>query len=141
MIDMLDITRLVRIDKGAKEVVIGMLRLYKDLKGIKLISSNREREISKDKVLRDKEIDYYLKEFEKSWNLLPETIQTILQEFYMRDSLKSGAGIRLSLSLSYSERQIHRLKRDGIRRLYNLLILNADEEIFVIYKKIKDCFI
>lgn len=51
---MLDVTRLVRMDKGAKEVVIGMLRLYKDLKGIKLISSNREREISKDKVLRDK---------------------------------------------------------------------------------------
>lgn len=36
---MLDVTRLVRMDKGAKEVVIGMLRLYKDLKGIKLIST------------------------------------------------------------------------------------------------------
>lgn len=28
MIVMLDVTRLVRMDKGAKEVVIGMLRLY-----------------------------------------------------------------------------------------------------------------
>lgn len=55
--------------------------------------------------------------FEPAWNSLSKENQLILKEFYMNETLKSNAGVRLNLKLGYSERQIHRLKDKAMEEL------------------------
>ena len=59
--------------------------------------------------------------FEPAWGTLADDEQLILREFYMGDSLRSGAGARLQAKLSYGHAQIERLRKKALSRLTMLL--------------------
>lgn len=63
----------------------------------------------------------YMSWFEPAWATLSDVEQLVLREFYMNDSLRSGATVRLQERLNFSERQIQRIKEKALRRLSTLL--------------------
>lgn len=63
----------------------------------------------------------YMNWFEPAWATLSDVEQTILREFYMSDSLRSGATARLQQRLNYSERQVHRIRAQALKRMSHLL--------------------
>lgn len=63
----------------------------------------------------------YMRWFEPAWATLSDVEQTILREFYMSDSLRSGATARLQPRLNYSERQVHRIRAQALKRMSHLL--------------------
>ena len=63
----------------------------------------------------------YMAWFESAWGTLTDTERTILREFYMTGSLRSGATARLQHMLQYSDRQIERLRSKAMARLSLLL--------------------
>lgn len=63
----------------------------------------------------------YMSWFEPAWATLTDTEQLVLREFYMGDSLRSGASARLQQRLNYSERQIHRIRAQALKRMSHLL--------------------
>ena len=70
---------------------------------------------------RYRSADEYMAWFEPAWNSLTDTEQTVLREFYMSGSQRSGANARLQNRLSYSERQIERFRQNGLSRMTLLL--------------------
>lgn len=52
----------------------------------------------------------YMAWFEPAWNSLSDVERTILREFYMGDSIRSGANERLQSLLHYSRAQINRIR-------------------------------
>ena len=63
----------------------------------------------------------YMSWFEPAWATLSDVEQTILREFYMSDSLRSGATARLQQRLNFSERQVERLRHKALTRMAHLL--------------------
>lgn len=63
----------------------------------------------------------YMGWFEPAWATLTDTEQTVLREFYMNGSRKSGATARLQESLNFSERQVERIRSCSLSRLTHLL--------------------
>ena len=63
----------------------------------------------------------YMSWFEPAWATLSDVKQTILREFYMSDSLRSGATARLQQRLNYSEAHIERLRHKALARMAHLL--------------------
>ena len=63
----------------------------------------------------------YMSWFEPAWATLSDAEQTILREFYMSDSLRSGATARLQRRLNFSERQVERLRHKALGRMTHLL--------------------
>jgi len=59
--------------------------------------------------------------FEPAWGYLSATEQLVLREFYMRDSLRSGATARLQVKLGYSERNVDRIRGRALGKLAKLL--------------------
>ncbi len=59
--------------------------------------------------------------FEPAWCFLDDTEQLVLTEFYMRDSLRSGATARLQIKLGYSERNVDRIRSRSLGKLAKLL--------------------
>lgn len=66
----------------------------------------------------------YMEWFEPAWQSLNKTEQTILKEYYMTGNKRTGAPIRLSINLNYSERQIQRLRQQSLEKLASLLFGN-----------------
>ena len=52
---------------------------------------------------------------------MTDTEQMVLREFYMNGSLRSGAAARLQERLSFSERQIQRIREKALKRMSILL--------------------
>lgn len=63
----------------------------------------------------------YMGWFEPAWATLTDTEQTVLREFYMNGSRKSGATARLQEELNFSERQVERIRSRALSRLTHLL--------------------
>lgn len=63
----------------------------------------------------------YMAWFEPAWNVLSDEERLILQEFYMSGNQRSGATTRLQAELSYSDRQVERLRHKSLTRLSILL--------------------
>lgn len=63
----------------------------------------------------------YMGWFEPAWATLTDTEQMVLREFYMNGSRKSGATARLQESLSFSERQVERIRSRALSRPTHLL--------------------
>ena len=63
----------------------------------------------------------YMGWFEPAWGSLSDDEQTILQEFYMTGSQKSGASARLQIKLNYGKSNIDNLRRKALSRLSILL--------------------
>ena len=63
----------------------------------------------------------YMGWFEPAWATLTDTEQMVLREFYMNGSLRSGAAARLQERLSFSERQIQRIREKALKRMSILL--------------------
>ena len=63
----------------------------------------------------------YMSWFEPAWATLTDTEQVVLREFYMGDNLRSGAAIRLQERLNFSERQVHRIRAQALKRMSHLL--------------------
>jgi hypothetical protein len=63
----------------------------------------------------------YMAWFEAAWGTLTDTERTILREFYMSGSQRSGAAARLQSMLNYSDRQVERLRSKSMSRLSVLL--------------------
>jgi hypothetical protein len=63
----------------------------------------------------------YIGWFEPAWASLTDDEQLVLKEFYMNGSQHSGACIRLQNQLSYSERQVYRIRETAMKRLSHLL--------------------
>jgi len=59
--------------------------------------------------------------FEPAWGCLNDTEQLVLREFYLRDSLRSGATARLQVKLGYSERSVDRIRGRALDKLTKLL--------------------
>jgi len=64
----------------------------------------------------------YMEWFLPAWNNLKAQDQTILREFYMNESKRSGASVRLQFKLNYSERQIDRLRAEALETFSTLLL-------------------
>jgi len=45
----------------------------------------------------------------------------VLKEFYLRDSLRSGASARLQIKLGYSERNVEKIRSRALGKLAKLL--------------------
>ena len=80
-------------------------------------------QIDKLDVLRDRygSALEYMAWFESAWGTLADTERMILREFYMTGNQRSGATARLQSMLSYSDRQIDRLRSKAMSRLTVLL--------------------
>ncbi len=63
----------------------------------------------------------YMKWFEPAWGTMTDREKHILRECYMTESLRSGARLRLSEELSYTERHIDNLRDKALNRLRTLL--------------------
>ncbi len=63
----------------------------------------------------------YMGWFEPAWATLTDTEQVVLREFYMNDSLRSGAAIRLQERLNYGHSQIDRIRSKALKRMSHLL--------------------
>lgn len=63
----------------------------------------------------------YMAWFEPAWSSMTDTEQHILGEFYMGDSLKSGATYRLMGDLNYGERKIEQMRSNALRQLCTML--------------------
>ena len=63
----------------------------------------------------------YMSWFEPAWATLSDTEQTVLREFYMNGSLRSGANIRLQQKLNYSHAQVDCVRAKALARLSHLL--------------------
>jgi len=63
----------------------------------------------------------YMAWFEAAWGTLADTERTILREFYMGASLRSGATTRLMSDMNYTERHVERLRSKALRHLQLLL--------------------
>lgn len=59
--------------------------------------------------------------FGPAWEYLSPTEQLVLKEFYLRDSLRSGATARLQVKLGYSERTVERIRSRSLSKLAKLL--------------------
>jgi hypothetical protein len=59
--------------------------------------------------------------FEPAWASLTDDEQLVLREFYMSGSQITGACARLQQQLSYSERQVYRIKETAMKRLSLML--------------------
>lgn len=70
---------------------------------------------------RYREAVEYMCWFKPAWATLLDTEQTVLREFYMGESRRSGAAARLERQLNFSERQIHRIRERALRRMSMLL--------------------
>ena len=70
---------------------------------------------------RYREAVEYMCWFKPAWATLSDTEQTVLREFYMGDSRRSGAAARLERQLNFSERQIHRIREHALKRMSVLL--------------------
>ena len=64
----------------------------------------------------------YMEWFLPAWDSLKEQDKKILREFYMNESKRSGASIRLQFDLNYSERQIDRLRAEALETFSTLLL-------------------
>jgi len=63
----------------------------------------------------------YMAWFGPAWETLTDTERIIIREFYMTGSQRSGAAARLQSMLSYSDRQVDRLRGKAMSRLTVLL--------------------
>ena len=70
---------------------------------------------------RYREAVEYMCWFKPAWATLSDAEQTVLREFYMGESRRSGAAARLERQLNFSERQIHRIRERALRRISMLL--------------------
>lgn len=59
--------------------------------------------------------------FEPAWSYLSDTEQLVLMEFYMSDSLRSGATARLQVKLGYSERYVDKIRGRSLGKLTKML--------------------
>ncbi len=55
--------------------------------------------------------------FEPAWRYLSATERQVLREFYLRDSLRSGATARLQVNLGYSERYVDKIRGRALDKL------------------------
>ena len=63
----------------------------------------------------------YMGWFEPAWGSLSDIEQTVLREFYMNPSQKSGATARLEVQLNYGKSNIDKIRRKALSRLAMLL--------------------
>lgn len=102
-------------------VIIKLLVDYEILR--KSYHSLQTRKIKSDlDIIKFNESKEFIFWFEPSWNLLSSIEQKVLKEFYMTGNLKSGACTRLTFAFNYSERQIHRIKREALEKLAKILL-------------------
>jgi len=59
----------------------------------------------------------FLDWFAPAWDYLNPTEQLVLKEFYLRDSLRSGASARLQVKLGYSERNVDKIRSRALGKL------------------------
>ena len=86
--------------------------------------SQTERSIESIDLVKKRytEASEYMEWFFPAWDSLSEQGQKILSEFYMSDSRRSGASIRLQHALNYSDRQLDRLRSSALDELSNFLL-------------------
>lgn len=75
-------------------------------------------------LLRYKQAKEFMYWFEPAWSCLDDTEQLILREFYMSESLRSGATARLQIKLGYSERYVDKIRGTSLGRLTKMLYGN-----------------
>lgn len=114
-----------------KRAAIAALQDYAAMKKILAIQGVEEgtgaemmaRSFDKIDVLqqRYKQAREFMDWFEPAWCYLDDTEQLVLTEFYMGDSLRSGATARLQIKLGYSERNVDRIRSRSLGKLAKLL--------------------
>ena len=129
-------------DYGSMKFIIGhtddeIKRAYEKMEGISSpqldgMPRSHNPQASEERIVKGiEEIDVlkeryrqaveYMSWFEPAWATLTDTEQVVLREFYMGDNLRSGAAIRLQERLNFSERQVHRIRAQALKRMSHLL--------------------
>ena len=104
-----------KLTSPGKSAVTGLPSAHNPQAGAEKLAA----QIDKLDVLRDRYSSAveFMAWFEAAWGTLSDMDHRILREFYMGESMRSGANARLQSQLNYSEPYIEKLRHKALSRL------------------------